>query len=125
MHARIAIAVRDVDVAPGADGYVGRTVERWASALDGASGLAVIAGVRRHVQSAHGHQQPALRGELTHRMVAVIRGEDGAIGGDVNPVRAHGEIALAPGAQEIALAVRDDELVFAAADQEYSILLID
>src|SRR4029079_13782401 len=43
VHARIAIAVRDVDLALGADGDVGWTVERGAGALDRAGGLAVIA----------------------------------------------------------------------------------
>src|SRR6476660_384213 len=76
VHARIAIAVGDVDVALRADGDVGRTVERWAGVLDLASRLAVIASVGWHVQSAHRHQQAALGGELANRVVAVVGGED-------------------------------------------------
>ena len=58
-------------------------------------------------------------------MTAVIGGKDGAIGGDVDAVRAYGEVALAPGAQEIALAVVDDHRVLAAADQKHAIFLIN
>jgi hypothetical protein len=58
-------------------------------------------------------------------VVAVVGGEDGAIGGDVDAVRPHGEVTLAPGAQEIAMPVVDDHRVFATADQKYAIFLID
>src|SRR5262245_16473816 len=124
VHACIAIAVRDVDVALWADGDVGRTVERQASALDRAGGLAVIARVRQYVEGGHRHQQSALWCKLTNRVVAVIRSEDGAIGGDIDTVRAHGEVALAPRAKEIALAVVDDHGVLSAADQKHTIFPI-
>src|SRR5262245_61705687 len=70
-------------------------------------------------------QQGASGRELSNGMIAVVGGKDSPIGGDVDARRAHGEITLAPGAQEVALAVVDDYEVLATADQKYAVLLID
>jgi hypothetical protein len=70
------------------------------------------------------HQQAAFGRELAHGVITVVGGEDGPVRGDIDAMRAHGEIALAPGAQEIALPVIDNHRVLAATDQVDTVLLI-
>src|SRR5262249_23210621 len=84
VHARIAVAVRDVEIALGTYGDVGRPVERARPPLDGAGVLAVVAGVRRRIENPHGHEELSLRRELAHRVIAVVGAEDRAVRRDVD-----------------------------------------
>lgn len=124
VDARVPVAVGDVDLPLRADGDVGRAIERRAATLDRSGRLAVIARIGGHVQRAHRHEQSAFGGELAHRVIAVVGGEDGAVGGDIDAVRAQGEFALAPGALVVALAVVDDHRILAPAHQVHAIFAV-
>src|SRR5437660_10539483 len=118
MHAAIAVAIGDVEVAVRAHRDVGRAVERPTGARDADRILAVVAGVRRRVPRPQRHERLAGRRELAHGVVAVVGAEDGAVRTDRDAARAIGELAVTPGAQDIALAVVDDARMAAGARAE-------
>src|SRR5207253_9175666 len=124
VHTAVAVAVGHVEVAPGPDREVRRTVEGTGGARDGHVVLAVVAGVGRRIQRAERLQQLALRRELPDGVVTVVGGPHGAVGRDRDAVRAIGEVALAPRAQEAALLIVGDDRMVAAADQEDAILAV-
>jgi hypothetical protein len=125
VHAAVAVAVGDVEIALWADRQIRGPVERSAGPRDGAGVLAVVAGVRRRVHRPEGHEELAGRRELAHGVVAVVRAVDHRVRTDRDAVRAIGELALAPGAQKLALGVVDHDRMIAAADQEDAILAVD
>src|SRR5712692_11541359 len=125
VDAAIAIAVADVEIALGPDGQVGRAIERIRRLRDRHVVLAVIARVRGGVRRAERHEQLAFRREATHRVVSVVGAPHRAVRGGGDAVGAVGEIPLAPGADEVALAVVHDDGVITAADQEDAVLAVD
>ncbi len=104
VDARIAVAVGDVDLALRRQCRVGAAVERLAAHIG--RGLA---------GDAEGQQHPALEGAFAHRVVAVIGQKHGVVRGHVDAVRPVKD-ALAPGAQEVAVAVEHHHRVRAAAE---------
>src|SRR5262249_25140612 len=81
--------------------------------------------VRRRVHHAERHQELAVGRELADRVVAVVGAVDALVrtdGDAVGPVR---EVTLAPGVEEVALAVVDDDGMVAAADQVHAHLGVD
>ncbi len=113
VHARVAVAVGDVDLALGRERGVGAAVERLA-AHEG-RGLA---------GDADGELDLALGGAATHGVVAVVGAVEGVVGIDGKAVGAL-EHALAPRAQEVALAVEHDHGVLAAVEDVDAVLAVD
>src|SRR6266508_3769406 len=114
MDARIAVAVGHVEVAVRRDGEVRRSIERWSASRDRADGLPVIARVGRHAARSDGLQEAAVARESTHGLIAVVREPQRVVGRERDPVRAHREDALAPRADETAVALVDEHGVRAA-----------
>ena len=125
MHAAVAVAVGDVEIALGAHGDVRRPVERPTGARDRARILAVVTRVGGRVHRPQRHQQLAARRELPDRVIAVVGAEDGVVRTDRDPVGPVGEVALAPRAEELAVLVVHDDRVIAATDQEHAVLEVD
>src|SRR6185437_3671922 len=113
VHARIAIAVGDIDLLLRRERGVGAAVE--GSAADIGRGLA------RHAEL---QEQRALEGELAHGVVAVIGAVDRVVGPDMDAMRAH-EQPFAPAAQEIAVAVEHDHRMGAAIEDIDAVLAVD
>jgi hypothetical protein len=125
VHARIAVSVGNIDLAFQSDSDISRAVERRPSALYRIEVLAVVARVRGRVFGAHRHEQLPLRRELANRVLAVIRAEDRAVRGDVDAVRAIGEVTLPPRALEVALSVVHHDGMIAAAHEVHAVFLVD
>ena len=117
MHAGVAVAVGDVEVALGSNRDVRRAVERAGGPRDGAGILAVVARVRRLVHGPKRHQELPVRRELADGVVAVVRAVEHLVRPDADAVGPVRELALAPGAQKPAARIVDDDGVIAAADQ--------
>ena len=124
VHAAVAVAVGDVEIALRAHREVRRAVEGDAGARHRHGVLAVVAGVGRLVHGAEREQQLALRGELPHRVVAVVGAVDAAVRADGDAVGPVGELALAPRGEELARVVVDHDRVVAATDQEDAVLRV-
>ena len=125
MHPAIAVAVGDVEVPGEPDRQIRRAVEGAAGPRDVDGVLAVVAGVGGRVHRPERHQQLAVRRELAHGVVAVVRAVEHVVRADGDAVSPVGELALAPGAEEPAAVVVDDDRVVAAADQEDPIFGVD
>ena len=111
---RVAVAVGDVDVAGlGADRRVGRPVEGLAALQRG--GLVGIT---------DGQEQLALRRELPGGVMQVVGEPDGAVGADVDAVGAP-NLSLTPRAQELALAVEDDDRMRTPVEDPHVVLRVD
>lgn len=104
VHARVAIAVRHVDLAAGRERGVGAAVE-WIPAHIG----------RRLAGHAQLQEQLALRSEFAHGMVAVVAAVEHVVGADVQAVGV-AEHPLPPGPQKVPLAVEHDHRVGAAIE---------
>ena len=113
VHARVAVAVRDVDVALGRQRGVRAAMERLA-AHEGRG----LAGHADGELDLAGGRAPA------HGVVAVVGAIERVVAVDVQAVRAV-EHALAPGAQEIALAVEHHHGVLAAVEDVDLVLAVD
>ena len=115
VDAGVAVAVGDVDVAGlGRDGAVSGAVEGLASPL---GGWLVI--------GAEGHEELAVGVVFADDVQAVVDAEDGVVGGDVDAVGTGAELAFAPSAQEVAVAVEDDDGVLAAVEEVDIVLGVD
>src|SRR5712691_2447284 len=112
MDSAIAIAIRDIQM-PGDWRYchVRRTVEGIALPFGG-----------RIIGAAQGHEQLAIQGKFLHRMYAVIHTVDHIIRADMDAMRAGAEHPLAPGAQEVAVAIKDNHRVLAAVEDVHVVL---
>src|SRR5437867_3469701 len=125
VDAAVAVAVGHVELTLRPDREIRRPVERPAGLRDRRGALAVVAGVRGLVHGAERQQELALRRELPHGVVAVVRAVEEPVRADGDAVGAQGELPLAPRAQEVALPVVDDDRMIAAADQVDAILAVD
>src|SRR5437867_4096398 len=105
MDAAVAVAVGHVELALRPDREIRRPVERPTGLRDRRGVLAVVARVRGLVHGAERHQELALRRELPHGVVAVVRAVQKAVRTDGDAVRAQGELSLAPRRVQIALVV--------------------
>ena len=112
VHARVAVAVGDVDVALGRQRGVGAAVER-------------IAAVHRRGLAGHADLQQELpfQRQPAHRVVAVVGAVDRVVRRDVHAVRPT-EQTLAPGAQEVAVAVEHHHRVLAAREDVDVVLAV-
>ena len=79
---------------------------------------------RRLARRAERQQHLAVERASAHRVIAVVGQEHGVVGRDMQAVGAR-EQALAPGAQEIALAVEHHHRVFAAIEHVDVVLPVD
>src|SRR3954447_25723546 len=113
VHARIAIAVGDVDLALRRQRGVGAAVE-WIAAHEW----------RRFLGDADRQQHLAVCGALAHGVVAVIGAIEIVVGIDMQAVRAR-EQAFAPTAQEIAFAVQHDHRMGPAVEDVDAVLAVD
>ena len=113
VHAGIAIAVGDVDLALRRQRGVGAAMERLAAHER-----------RRLVRDADGQQHLAVGGAFAHGVVAVIGAIEIVVGVDVQAVGA-GEQAFAPAAQEIAVAVEHHHRMVAAVEDVDAVLAVD
>ena len=104
VHARVAVAVADIDVAARRERGVGAAIERLA-AHEG----------RRPARDADREQHLAVERALADRVVGVVGEIDGVVRAHVQAVRAR-ENAFAPGAQEAAFAIVDDHRMRAAVE---------
>src|SRR5712692_5388862 len=111
VHARVAVAVRDEEIAAlRADGHVSRTVE----------GLAPLKR-RGLVGVSDGQEQLTLRRELPHGVLEIVGEPHGSVGIDGDAVGAP-HVSLAPGANELAVAVEDDDGMLAPREAEDIVL---
>ena len=113
VHARVAVAVGDVDVAGlRAHRRVRRPVER-------------LAAVQRRglVGITEGEPQRPGWCELADRVVQVVGEPHGAIGPDADPVRAADE-SLAPRAEKLAVAIEDDDRVRPAIEDPHVVAAV-
>src|SRR5262249_26216587 len=117
VDAGVAIAVGHVQPAVRGQGYVCRPVEGRAAVPDRPVVVVEDARVRWLAADAKGKEQPALGGELAHGVVEVVGAIHGVIWSDEEAVRP-GEESFAPGGQEPAVAVEDDDGVFAAVEDK-------
>ena len=113
MDPRIAVAVRDVEIALRREGGMGAAMERLAAHIG-----------RRLARNAEGLQHLAVQGALADRVVAIIGQPDRLIRRHEHAVRPH-EDALAPAAQQIALTVKDAHRVLAAIKGIDIVVLVD
>ena len=113
MDPRIAVAVRDVEIALRREGGVGAAVERLAAHIG-----------RRLSGNAEGLQHLSVERALPHRMVAVIGQPERFVRRHEDAMRPH-EDALAPAAQQIAVAVEDAHRMLAAVEGIDIVVLVD
>src|SRR5712691_5080815 len=112
MHSAVAIAIRDIQMyRDWRYRYVRRTVEGIALPFWG-----------RIIGAAQGHEQLAIQRKFLHRVYAIIHTVDHIIRADMDAMRAGAEQALAPGAQEVAVAIKDDHRVLAAVEDVHVVL---
>ena len=91
----------------------------------GAAVKRLPAHVRRRLSgNAKLEQHLAVERAFAHEMAAIIREVDRVVGPHVDAVGA-GILPLAPGAQEVAVAVEDDDRVLAAVEDVDVIVLVD
>jgi hypothetical protein len=112
VDARIAVAVGDVELAPRGQGGVRAAVER----------LTAHVGPRRSGH-ADGQQHLAVEGAVADGVVAVVGQPERVVGRHVHAVRA-AKKPLAPGPQEVAVAVEDDHRVRAAVERVDAVLRV-
>ena len=125
MDAGVAVAVGDVEVAERRHGDVGRVVERRAGALDRAEVEARGAGVAAGLPLVPSVEEQLARGrELADRVVEVVGQVDRVVGADGDAVRPR-EQPLAPGAQELAVPVEDDDRMLAAVEDVHAVARVD
>ena len=124
VHAAVAVPVGHVEIALRAHRDIRGAVEAVGRLRDRHVVLAVVAGVGGLVHRAEGHQQLALRGELPDRVVAVVGAVERLVRADRDAVGAVGELALAPRAEELAVAIVRDDRMVAAADQIDAVLRV-
>ena len=113
VHAGVAVAVGDVDLAFGRQRRMGAAVERLAAHER-----------RRLVRDADGQQHLAVGRAFAHRVVAVIGAVEIVVGVDVQAVRAV-EQPFAPAFDEIAIAVEHHHRVLAAIEDVDAVLAVD
>ena len=101
---RVAVAIRNIDVALRRHGGMGAAVERLSAHVRS-----------RFPSSAQGEQNLAVKGALADRVVGIVGQPEGFIRRNEHTVR-RGKQTLTPGAQEIAVAVEHDHRVFAAVE---------
>src|SRR5712664_2064342 len=76
----------------------------------------------RVIGAAQGHEQLAIQRKLLHRVYAIIHTVDHIIRADMDAMGAAAEHALAPGAQEVAIAIKDNHRVLAAVEDVHVVL---
>ena len=113
VDARVAVAVGDVEVALRRQRGVGAAVERLAAHIG-----------RRLAGDADRQQHLAVEGALADRVVAVVGQPDRLVRRHVDAVRPR-EDALAPGAQQVAVAVEHEHRVLAAVEGVDVVVLVD
>src|SRR5437762_2154622 len=114
MDARIAVAVRDVEM------VALRRQRRMRTAV---KRLAAHKG-RRLSRNPDRQQDAAVEGAAAHRVIAVIGQPDRVVGRHVDAM-GPGEDALAPGAQQIASLIEDRDRVIAAIEGVDIVLAVD
>ena len=113
VHARIAVAVAHVDLAPGRQRRVRAAVERQAAHVG-----------RRLPGDADLEQHLAVGRALAHEVAGVVGAIQDVVGVDVQPVGAR-EGPFSPRGQEVAVRVEDDHRVLAAVEHEHPIPAVD
>src|SRR6266487_278213 len=114
VHTRVAIAVGDEEVAAlRADGHVRGAVEGLA-ALEGGGLVGVT----------DGQEMLALRSELPHGVLEIVGEPHGSVGIDGDAVGAP-HLSFAPGAEELAVTIEDDDGVLAPREAEDVVLGVD
>src|SRR5215470_421871 len=78
----------------------------------------------RIIGAAQGHEQLAVQGKFLHCVDAIIHTVDHIIRADMDAVRTGAEHALAPGAQEVAVAIEDNYRMLAAIEDVYVVLRV-
>src|SRR5262245_37559702 len=124
MHTTIAVAIGHIEITSGAHGNIRGAIEGTGPPLDRQQVLAIVPGVRGRIHHAKGHEELAFRRELPHGGVAISRAKDGAVRAYGDAVRAVGELALTPRAQEIALLVVYQNGMIPATDEVHTVLTI-
>ncbi len=122
MDACIAIAVRDIEVAVGPDGKIGRVVERSGRALNGPVIDTGRASVRGDAAGSKREAQRAVASKGADGVTEVVGAIDGIIGTDENAVRP-GEDAVAPGGERVAGAIADHDRMRRAASEKNDLVL--
>src|SRR5260221_1049187 len=112
VHAGIAVAVRDIDLALRRQRGVGAAVKRLAAHER-----------RRLVRDADGKQHLAAGRALAHRMIAIVGAAEIIVGVDVQPMRA-AEQVFAPASDKIAFAVEHDHRMGAAVEDVDAVLAV-
>src|SRR5215471_7400859 len=112
MDSAVAIAVRDIQM-PRDWRYrhMGWPVEGIALPFRG-----------RIIGAAQGHKQLAIQGKFLHRVYAIIHTVDHIIRADMDAMRTGAEHVLVPGAQEVAIAIKDNHRVLAAVEDVHVVL---
>ncbi len=113
VHARIAVAVADVDLALRRERRVGAAVKGQAAHVG--RGLARHADLEQHL---------AVGRALPHEVAAVVGAVEVVVRIDVQAVGAR-ERAFAPGREEISVAIEHDHRVLAAIEHVDAILAVD
>src|SRR5215471_500845 len=93
------------------DRYMRRTIEGIGLPFGG-----------RIIGTAQGHEQLAIQGKFLHRVYAIIHTVDHIIRADMDTMRTGAEHALAPGAQEVAIAIKDNHRVLTAVEDVHVVL---
>src|SRR5215510_11215850 len=76
----------------------------------------------RIIGAAQGHEQLAIQGKFLHRVYTIIHTINHIIRADMDAVRTGAEHALAPGAQEVAIAIKDNHRMLTAVEDVHVIL---
>src|SRR5438552_11739243 len=125
MHARVPVAIRDVEVTAGRDGETRRSVERRSAVRDRCDGLPVVAGVGGAAARAEGLEEATVAREAPHRLITVVGAPERLVRRDGDPVSARREHALAPRANEGTVALVDEHGVVATAEEVHATGRID
>src|SRR6266511_3918112 len=104
MHARIAVAVRNINIALGREGYMRAAIKRFAALIG-----------RRLSRNSDRQKNFSIQGAFADRVIAVIGQKNRLLRSDGRAVRPL-ENAVPPRPQQITIAVEDDHWMFAAGE---------
>jgi hypothetical protein len=121
---RIAVAVRDVQLAARCDGEVGGPVEGWPAVGDARQRAAIVAGVGGDAGDADRLEHLALRREAEDRLLPLVHAPDRVVGRDGQAVGARREEALTPRGDVGAVPVVDEDARLLAGDEEDAVARI-
>ena len=119
VDAGVAVAVGDVELAPGQHGDVGDAVEGPRCPLHGAD-ADLVAGIRRSSRLAERHQLPAVGRELVDGVVLVVSEPQVVVAVDEDAVGIL-EQPFAPGTEELPFLVEHDHGMRAAVEHVHAV----